>query len=147
MASATYPYIYSSAVVRESASNRFTNCHTHYFFHFGSEAQNIPVFRLEKVVWAQNAYHSHPVIHIGVPHPVRACVRACVRVFKYTCTYIIVTSYLIKSLLTTVVLLLSGVDCHCLAMLRIKPFTLVYILFYIYKTNLHVYKRVCLYTK
>ena len=43
-----YPYIYSLAVVAESASNGFTNCHTYYFFHIGSETQNIPVFRLEK---------------------------------------------------------------------------------------------------
>ena len=32
-----YPYIYSSAVVKESASNRFTNCHTYYFFISGQK--------------------------------------------------------------------------------------------------------------
>ena len=32
-----YPYIYSSAVVNESASNRFTNCHTYYFLISGQK--------------------------------------------------------------------------------------------------------------
>ena len=32
-----YPYIYSSAVVKQSASNRFTNCHTYYFFISGQK--------------------------------------------------------------------------------------------------------------
>ena len=32
-----YPYIYSSAVVKQDASNRFTNCHTYYFFISGQK--------------------------------------------------------------------------------------------------------------
>ena len=32
-----YPYIYSSAVVKQGASNRFTNCHTYYFFISGQK--------------------------------------------------------------------------------------------------------------
>ena len=42
-----YPYIYSSAVVKKDASNRFTNCHAYYFFISGQKL-NIPVFRMEK---------------------------------------------------------------------------------------------------
>ena len=52
LANGRYPYIYSLAVVKESASNRFTNCHTYYFFHFGSETQNIPVSDWKKL-WAE----------------------------------------------------------------------------------------------
>ena len=32
-----YPYIYSSAVVKQCASNRFTNCHTYYLFISGQK--------------------------------------------------------------------------------------------------------------
>ena len=32
-----YPYIYCSAVANENASNRFTNCHTYYFFISGQK--------------------------------------------------------------------------------------------------------------
>ena len=32
-----YPYIYGSAVTNENASNRFTNCHTYYFFISGQK--------------------------------------------------------------------------------------------------------------
>ena len=31
------PYIYSSAVVKQCASNRFTNCHTYYLFISGQK--------------------------------------------------------------------------------------------------------------
>ena len=60
-----YPYIYSSAVVvKQDASNRFTNCHTYYFFHFGSETQNIPVFRLEKYGHPNMDDHMQPLLCI-----------------------------------------------------------------------------------
>ena len=32
-----YPYIYSSAVVKQCAFNRFTNCHTYYLFISGQK--------------------------------------------------------------------------------------------------------------
>ena len=32
-----YPYNYSSAVVKQCASNRFTNCHTYYLFISGQK--------------------------------------------------------------------------------------------------------------
>ena len=46
-----YPYIYSSAVVKQCVYNRFTNCHTYYLFISGQKPktyQSSDCFRLEK---------------------------------------------------------------------------------------------------
>ena len=58
-----YPYIYSSAVVKESVSNRFTNCHTYYYF---ISAQKL------------KTYQSHDMVH--VPGKVRENTAMCHRV-------------------------------------------------------------------
>ena len=45
-----YPSIYSSAVIKDSVSNRFTNCHIYYLFISGQKLKTYSVFRLEKPV-------------------------------------------------------------------------------------------------
>ena len=68
-----YPYIYSSAVVKQYASNRFTNCHTYYLFISGQKPKTYQSsdwkngeYERPESMWSalvfDNIYH----IYIGV---------------------------------------------------------------------------------
>ena len=71
-----YPYIYSSAVVKQCASNRFTNCHTYYLFISGqklktyqsSDWKNMPL-TCEKLRAPQDTCMSlYRSLYVRIPH-------------------------------------------------------------------------------
>ena len=72
-----YPYICSSAVVKQGASNRFTNCHTYYFFISGqklktyqsSDWKNTGSLCIDSRLWPQRwilRWESHLDKHVSL---------------------------------------------------------------------------------